>query len=225
MAMLLGRKVGMTQVYDELGKLVPVTVIQAGPCVVTQVKTVETDGYNAVQLGFDDVKPLRRKKPEIRHAEKANTTPKKFIREVRLPDNAEQQYQAGDSVTVSVFSEDRFVDIVGSSKGKGFTGVMKRHGFGGFPASHGTERKHRAPGSIASFASDAGHGPGPKRGKRMAGHMGNRRVTTKNHELVAIDEEKNLLVVKGSVPGPAGGYCIVRTAKNAYVVGERKLGE
>ncbi|MBC8217702.1 MAG: 50S ribosomal protein L3 [Planctomycetes bacterium] len=215
MAMLLGKKVGMTQVYNEAGELVPVTVILAGPCVVTQTKTVETDGYNAVQLGLDEVKPVRRKKPAIKHAEKANTTPKRFVREMRLAAGAEQQYQAGDSLTVSVFSEDKFVDVVGTSKGKGFAGVMKRHGFGGFPASHGTERKHRAPGSIASFASNRGHGGGPKRGKRMAGHMGNVRVTVKNHELVNIDEEKNLLVVKGSIPGAAGGYCIIRTAQKA----------
>jgi len=203
----------MTQVYNEQGKLVPVSVIKAGPCVVMQVKNTETDGYNAIQLGFDEVKPIRRKKPQIGHAEKANTDPKKFIKEMRLPDEVEQEYKAGDSVTVSAFSEEKSVDVVGTSKGKGFAGVMKRHGFGGFPGSHGTERKHRAPGSIASFASDAGHGPGPKKGKRMAGHMGNCRVTTKNHELVEIDEEKNLLIVKGSVPGPAGGYCIIRSAK------------
>jgi len=213
MAILLGKKVGMTQVYNELGKLVPVSVIQAGPCVVLQVKTTETDGYNAIQLGFDDVKPVRRKIPEIGHAKKANTEPKKFVKEMRLPDDVEREYKAGESVTVDVFSEDKSVDVVGTSKGKGFAGVMKRHGFGGFPASHGTERKHRAPGSIASFASDAGHGPGPKKGKRMAGHMGHCRVTTKNHDLVEIDEEKNLLIVKGSIPGPAGGYCIIRSAK------------
>ena len=203
----------MTQVYNELGKLVPVSVIQAGPCVVMQVKNAKTDGYKAIQLGFDDVKDSRRKKPQIGHAEKANTEPKKFVKEMRLPDDVEQEYNAGDSVTVAVFSEDKTVDVVGTSKGKGFAGVMKRHGFGGFPGSHGTERKHRAPGSISSFASNAGHGAGPKRGKRMAGHMGNCRVTTKNHDLVAIDEEKNLLIVKGSVPGPAGGYCIIRSAQ------------
>ena len=213
MAILLGKKVGMTQVYNEQGELVPVSVIKAGPCVVMQVKNTETDGYNAIQLGFEDVKPIRRKKPQIGHAEKANTDPKKFIREMRLPDDLEQEYEPGKSVTVSVFSEEKSVDVIGTSKGKGFAGVMKRHGFGGFPASHGTERKHRAPGSIASFASDAGHGPGPKKGKKMAGHMGNCRVTTKNHDLVAIDEDKNLLIVKGSVPGPAGGYCIIRSAK------------
>jgi large subunit ribosomal protein L3 len=215
MAMLLGKKVGMTQVYDELGKLLPVTVIQAGPCVVMQVKTAETDGYNAVQLGFDDIKPSRRKNPQVGHAQKANATPKKFVREMRLPEEGEPEYSVGDSITVSVFEEDKLVDVVGTSKGKGFAGVMKRHGFGGFPASHGTERKHRAPGSISSFASDAGHGGKPKKGKKMAGHMGNSRVTTKNHRLVAIDEDKNLLVVKGAVPGPAGGYCLVRSAKKA----------
>jgi large subunit ribosomal protein L3 len=213
MAILLGKKVGMTQVYNESGELVPVSVIQAGPCVVMQVKSAETDGYNAVQLGFDNIKPVRRKKPQVGHAGKAKADPKKFVREMRLADDAEQEYKPGDSLTVDVFSEEKSVDVVGTSKGKGFAGVMKRHGFGGFPGSHGTERKHRAPGSIASFASDAGHGPGPKRGKRMAGHMGHCRVTTKNHDLVALDKEKNLLIVKGSVPGPAGGYCIIRSAK------------
>jgi large subunit ribosomal protein L3 len=213
--MLLGKKVGMTQVYDESGKLLPVTVIQAGPCVVMQVKTAETDGYNAIQLGFDDIKPSRRKNPQVGHANKANTTPKKYVKEMRMPDETEPDYKVGDAITVSVFAENKFVDVVGTSKGKGFAGVMKRHGFGGFPASHGTERKHRAPGSISSFASNAGHGGSPKRGKRMAGHMGHRRITTKNHRLVSIDEEKNLLVVKGAIPGPAGCYCWVRSAKKA----------
>lgn len=213
MAMLLGKKVGMTRVYDESGALVPVTVIQAGPCRVMQVKTSDADGYNAIQLGFDDVKPSRRKQPEVGHAAKAKTDPKRFVKEWRLPDGAEPEFKLGDSVTVAVFADTKYVDVVGTSKGKGFAGVMKRHGFGGFPASHGTERKHRAPGSIASFASNAGTGGAPKKGKRMAGHMGHERVTTKNHGLVAIDEEKDLLVVKGAVPGPAGGYCIIRTAK------------
>ncbi len=215
MAMLLGKKVGMTQVYDDSGSLVPVTVIQAGPCLVMQVKTTETDGYNAVQLGFEEIKPARRKHPQIGHAKKANSTPKRFIKEMRLAEDAGEKYEVGNSVTVSVFAEEKFVDVVGTSKGKGFAGVMKRHGFGGFPASHGTERKHRAPGSIASYSSDAGHGAGPKKGKRMAGHLGNCRVTMKNHKLIDVDEEKNLLIVKGSIPGPAGGYCIVRSAKKA----------
>jgi large subunit ribosomal protein L3 len=212
MAMILGKKVGMTQVFDEKGKLVPVTVIQAGPCAVMQVKTTEDNGYNAVQLGFDDIKTSRTKKPQVGHAEKAGTSPKKFIREMRLPDNADVQYKAGESLTVSVFEKENLVDVIGTSKGKGFAGVMKRHGFGGFPASHGTERRHRAPGSIASFATDRGHSGKLKKGKRMSGHMGDNQVTTKNHVLVSIDPEKNLMVVKGPVPGPAGTYCIVRSA-------------
>jgi large subunit ribosomal protein L3 len=211
MAMLLGKKVGMTQLYDTSGRLVPVTVIQAGPCTVIQIKTTETDGYNAVQLGYDDVKPSRNKKPQIGHAAKANTTPKRFVREMRLQNDTESEYKVGDSITVSVFSENEVVDIVGTSKGKGFAGVMKRHGFTGFPASHGTERKHRAPGSISSFASNAGMGACLKKGKKMAGHLGDRRVVAKNHSLITIDEENNLLVIKGSVPGPAGSYCIVRS--------------
>ena len=213
MAMLLGKKVGMTQVYDESGKLLPVTVIQAGPCKVMQVKTAETDGYSAIQLGLDDIKQSRRKSPQVGHAKKANTSPKRFVREMRLADDAEVPYKVGDSITVSAFADDKYVDVVGTSKGKGFAGVMKRYGFKGFPASHGTERKHRAPGSISSFASNAGGGGGPKKGKKMPGHMGHSRVTTKGHKLAAIDEENNLLVVKGSVPGPAGGYVIVRSAK------------
>ncbi len=214
MAMLLGRKVGVTQVYDDAGRLVPVTVIQAGPCTVMQVKTGATDGYNAVQMGFDDVKPARRKQPQVGHAQQANSTPKRFIREWRLPDTTQPPYKPGDSITVSVFADTKKVDVIGTSKGKGFAGPMKRHGFKGFPASHGTERKHRAPGSIAARAVNAGMGGGLKKGKRMGGHMGDRRVTTKNHVLVSIDEKQNLLVVKGTVPGPSGQYCVVKTAKS-----------
>lgn len=210
--MLLGKKVGMTQLYDTSGRLVSVTVIQAGPCTVIQVKTTETDGYNAVQLGYDDVKLSRNKKPQIGHAAKANTTPKRFVREMRLQNDTESEYKIGESITVSVFSENELVDVVGTSKGKGFAGVMKRHGFSGFPASHGTERKHRAPGSISSFASNAGMGACVKKGKKMAGHLGDSRVVAKNHSLITIDTENNLLVIKGSVPGPAGSYCIVRSS-------------
>ena len=215
MAMLLGKKVGMTRLYDESGNLVPVTVIQAGPCTIMQVKVAETDGYNAIQLGFDDIKESRRKNSQIGHSKKAKTEPKRFIREMRLPNEAEPEYKIGDSITVNVFAENEYVDVSGMSKGKGFAGVMKRHGFGGFPASHGTERKHRAPGSISSYASDAGHGGNLKKGKRMAGRMGGVRVTTKHHSLVSIDEQNNLLVVKGAVAGPAGGYVEVCSSKTA----------
>ncbi len=217
MTMLLGKKVGMTQMYDEAGRLIPVTVIQAGPCTVTQVKTSEADGYNAIQLGFEDVKPSRRTEAEVGHARKAGTTPKRFVSEWRLPAKLEAPYKMGDSITVTVFADIKSVDIVGTSKGKGFAGPMKRHGFKGFPASHGTERKHRAPGSISSHAQNAGMGGGLKKGKRMGGHMGHARITSKNHPLMAIDEENNLLVVKGAVPGPAGGYCIVKKAKSLGV--------
>ena len=213
MAMLLGKKIGMTQVFDEAGNLHPVTVIQAGPCKVMCVKDLATDGYSAVQLGYDDIKVSRRKKPAIGHAEKAGTTPKKFIKEMIVSDDGETEYKAGDTVTVSVFSDEKNVDVIGTSKGKGFAGTMKRHGFGGFPASHGCERKHRAPGSISSYASDAGHGGNLKKGKKMAGHMGHCRITVKNHGLLSIDEDRNLLLVKGSVPGPAGGHVVVRSSQ------------
>ncbi len=213
MAMLLGKKIGMTQIYSEDGKMTPVTVIQAGPCKVLQVKTVESDGYNALQLGFDEVKKSRVKKPNEGHAAKADTTSKKFVKEMRLGDKEQADFETGGEVKVNVFAEAKYVDVIGTSKGKGYAGVMKRHGFGGFPASHGTERKHRAPGSISSYASDAGHGGNVKKGKKMAGRMGGDRVTTKNHSLVGVDEEKNLLIVKGAVAGPAGGYVVVRTSK------------
>ncbi len=212
MAMILGKKVGMTQVYDEAGNLLPVTVIQAGPCSVLQVKTLETDGYSAIQLGYDDVKKSLRLKPAEGHAKKARTAPKRLVREMRLSGSV-GEYKAGDSVTVSVFAGEKHVDVRGTSKGKGYAGVMKRHHFGGFPGSHGTERKHRSSGSIASHSSDRGHGGDLKKGKRMAGRMGGEKVTTKNHSLIAIDEEKSLLVVKGCVAGPAGGYVIVRSSK------------
>lgn len=213
MAMLLGKKVGMTQVYDEQGKICSVSVIQAGPCVVTQVKTQDTDGYSAIQLGYKDVKASRQKKPAIGHAKNAKTTPKSFVREYRLASDDQLDVSLGDVIKVDSFKEIATVDVIGVSKGKGFAGGMKRHGFGGFPASHGCERKHRAPGAISSFASDAGHGGNLKKGKRMAGHMGCNRVTTKNHKLISIDEENNLLVVKAAIAGPAGGYVVIKAAK------------
>lgn len=213
MQMLLGKKVGMTQVYDEQGRLLPVTVIQAGPCIVMQVKTVKIDGYNAVQLGYDEIKAIRRKKPEVGHSKKAGTTPKKYVKEMRLPGGEEPAYKVGDSITVSTFADIKAVDVTGVSKGKGFAGVMKRYRFGGMPGSHGTERKHRSAGSQSGHGTDRGHGGNIKKGKRMSGHMGNVRVTTKNHKVVLIDQEKNLLVVKGPVSGAAGSYVTVRSAK------------
>jgi large subunit ribosomal protein L3 len=213
MVMLLGKKVGMTRLYDETGRIMPVTVIQLGPCDVTQVKTAETDGYNAVQLGYEEVKASSQKKPAVGHAKKANTSPKKFVKEMRLSGKAEEAYEPGRKITVTAFADVKYVDVTGTSKGKGFAGVMKRHGFKGFPGSHGTERKHRAPGSLSAFASNRGHGGGVRKGKRMAGHMGNNTVTTRNHKLVSIDEKKDLLVIKGAVAGPSGGYVVVRSSK------------
>lgn len=212
MAMLLGKKIGMTQIFDEAGKMVTVTVLQAGPCRVMQVKTPETDGYSALQLGFDDVKASRVLQPAQGHAKKSNSPVKRFVREWRAAQGETFSLNLGDDVNVSAFDGIKFVDVAGISKGKGYAGVMKRHHFGGFGASHGTERKHRAGGSIGSHASDRGHGGNLKKGKRMAGRMGGERVTTKHHRLVAIDTEKNLLVVKGAVAGPSGSYVEIRSS-------------
>ncbi len=212
-AALLGKKIGMTRVYVEGDKSVPVTVIQAGPCPVLQVKKAgENDRYNAVQLGFDDVKAHRSTVPMIGHAGKAGTGPKRFIREIHLAD--EPQASLGDVWTVEVFESagTRHVDIIGTTKGAGYTGVMKRYGFGGQPASHGTERKHRSPGGIGANAP-RGIGQSVKKGKRMAGHMGHVRRTSRNQELVRVDKENHLLLVKGSVPGPNGGYVVIRQAR------------
>lgn len=208
--MLLGKKIGMTQVYSDKGVIVPVTVIQAGPCAVMQVKTQETDGYAALQLGFEDIKPSRQLKPQSGHAKKAGAVPKRFVRELRL--NKPVEVKAGELLTVEIFNETKYVDVVGTSKGKGFQGVMKRHNFKGLCASHGTERKHRSAGGIGSGVS-RGHGCSLKKGKPMAGHMGHERCTTRNHEIVKVDVESNLLVIKGAIPGPTGGYVMVRTAK------------
>ncbi len=213
-AALLGRKIGMTRVYTAEGVAVPVTVIQAGPCPVMQVKKAgETaDGYHAVQLGFEDDKPHRSTLPLIGHAAKAGTGPKRFLREIRFPEAPAAAL--GDVWTVEVFEEagTRFVDVTGTTKGRGYTGVMKRYGFGGQPASHGTERKHRSPGGIGANAP-RGLGRAVKKGKRMAGHLGHDRRTVKNQQLVRVDKENNLLMVRGVVPGPNGGLVIVRQAK------------
>jgi len=206
---LLGKKLGMTRIFDDKGVITPVTVIQAGPCAVMQVKTKESDGYNALQLGFGEVKPSRRKKPAVGHAKKANETVKAFVREVRLLDTPENE--VGDTLTVEVFQEVKYVDVVGTTKGKGFAGGMKRYGFKGQPASHGTERKHRAPGSISVISGATGRSI--KKGKKMAGHMGCTRKTTRNHKVVAVDTENNLLLIKGSVAGAGNGYVMMSKAK------------
>jgi len=210
---LLGKKIGTTRVYSEKGAIVPVTVVQAGPCAVTQVKTVESDGYNAVQLGFGDIKAKFSTFPLIGHTAKAGLGPKRHFREIKLKEATDRK--PGDVVNVSAFDGVEYVDVIGTSKGKGTAGVMKRHHFGGQCASHGTERKHRSPGSIASRATWRGQSGKPKKGVRMAGHMGMDRVTTRNHPLVKIDAENNLLLIKGALPGPNGGLLFVRKAVTA----------
>ena len=216
-AAMLGRKIGMTRWFTEDGTNIPVTVIQAGPCAVTQVKTTGTDGYSAVQLAFEDVKPRLSTIPVMGHDAAAGVSPKRFHREMRLADDdAASAYEPGQTVDVSVFEDVKYVDVIGVSKGKGFAGVMKRHNFRGLEASHGTERKHRSAGSIGGHATDLGTGPKLKKGKRMAGRMGNARVTVRSLDVVAIDPERNLMMVKGPVPGPNRGLVFIRDAKRLY---------
>lgn len=213
---LIGRKVGMVQIFDETGTVHPVSVVQAGPCVVLQVKTTDRDGYESVQIGFEDVKPSRATQPRVGHCAAAKARPKKVIREIGgLPEQAEAA--VGETWTVEAFNEVEFVDVIGTTKGKGFAGVMKRHGFRGMPASHGTQRKHRHAGSISSHGTDLGHGGNIKKGKRMPGHMGAVRRTTRNHRLMGLDAKNNLLLIKGPVPGANGGYVFVRKSLTAKV--------
>jgi large subunit ribosomal protein L3 len=211
-AAILGQKIGMTRVFDQDGTSIPVTVVQAGPCPILQVKTRQTDGYEAVQLGFGQVKPARATQPQIGHARKSKAGPQRFVREIRLGEAADKA--VGEVVTVEIFEEKgiKFVDVVGTSIGKGFQGVMKRHHFGGQPGSHGTERKHRSPGGIGA-SGNRGWGRCIKKGKRMAGHMGHERCTARNQRLVSVDKERNLLLIKGAVPGPKGGFVVVCKAK------------
>lgn len=211
---ILGKKVGMTQVFAPSGERTPVTLVQAGPCIVLQVKKADgPDGYDSVQLGFDDVKPHRATLPEIGHARQAQTAPKAFVREIRLSEAADKA--VGETVTVEIFTagEVKYVDVVGVTKGRGFQGGMKRWGFGGQPASHGTERKHRSPGSISGRGQNRGTSGAIKKGKRMAGHMGSTRRTARCQALVGVDAEHNLLLIEGSIPGAPGSYVIVRKSK------------
>ena len=207
----------MTRIYDEKGTIVPVTVVQAGPCAVTQVKTAESDGYNAVQLGFDEIKAKFSTFPLIGHTAKAGVGPRRHFREIKLKEPT--ALAAGATVNVELFNDVKYVDVIGTSKGKGTAGVMKRHHFGGQPASHGTERKHRSPGSLASRATWRGQSGKPKKGVRMAGHMGMDQVTTRNHPLVKVDAANNLLLIKGALPGPNGSLLFVRKSVTARAVG------
>ncbi len=203
---ILGRKLGMTQVWDADNRVVPVTVIQAGPCRVVQLKTSERDGYAAVQLAFGPTKAQRLSKPELGHLAKANAEASKHLAELRVDDVT--GFTVGQVLAADVFAPGERVDVTGVSKGKGFAGVMKRHNFKGQGASHGTHKKHRAPGSIGACATPAR----VFKGTRMAGQLGNRTVTTLNLEVVEGDAERGLLLVKGAVPGPNGGLVFVRNA-------------
>jgi large subunit ribosomal protein L3 len=202
---ILGTKLGMTQVWDN-NRVVPVTVVQAGPCVVTQVRTPDRDGYQAVQLAFGAINPRKVNQPEAGHFAKAGVAPRRHLVELRTTDASE--YALGQEVTVETFTPGQYVDVTGKTKGKGFAGVMKRHGFAGLRASHGVERKHRSPGSIGGCAT-----PGRVfKGTRMAGRMGGVRFTVQNLTIQAVDADNHLLLVKGAVPGPKGGLVLIRTA-------------
>ncbi len=202
---ILGAKLGMTQVWDN-GRVVPVTVVQAGPCVVTQVRTADKDGYAAIQLGFGEIDGRKVTKPQAGHFDKAGTTPRRHLVEIRTSGAAD--FTVGQELAVDTFAAGEAVDVTGTSKGKGFAGVMKRHNFAGLGAAHGAHKVHRAPGAIGACAT-------PSRvfkGQRMAGHMGHQKVTTLNLTIVEADAERELLLVKGAIPGPRGGMVLIRDA-------------
>ena len=200
---LIGKKIGMTQIFDENGKVIPVTVVEAGPCTVTQIKTMDNDGYEAVQVGFQEKKEKHTNKPEAGHFSKAGVAPQRHLAEFK---SFETVPALGETLTVDLFQEGGFVDVVGTSKGTGFQGVVKRHGFGGVgQATHGQHNRLRAPGSIGACSYPAK----VFKGLRMAGHMGNDRVTVQNLQVIKVLPEHNLLMIKGSVPGPKGSIVLV----------------
>jgi large subunit ribosomal protein L3 len=207
---VLGEKLGMTQVFDANNRIIPVTVVKAGPCVVTQIRTPEKDGYSAVQIAYGAIDPRKVNKPEAGHFAKAGVPPRRYLVEIRTDDVS--SYTVGQEITADVFTPEGDkplrVDVVGTSKGKGYAGVMKRHNFKGLGAGHGVQRKHRSPGSIGACATPAR----VFKGTRMAGRMGHVRTTTQNLTIHAIDAERGLLLIKGAVPGPRGGMVLVRTA-------------
>jgi len=203
---ILGKKLGMTQVFDAHNRMVPVTVVEAGPCVVTQVRTLEVDGYAAIQIAFGAIDPKKISKPLTGHYAKAGVTPRRSVVELRTTSAA--NYTLGQEIGADVFEAGELVDATGTSTGKGTAGVMKRHGFGGIGASHGVDRKHRMPGSIGACST-----PGRVfSGMRMAGRMGGERVTTQNLLVHSVDADKNLLLIKGSIPGPDGQLVFIRSA-------------
>jgi large subunit ribosomal protein L3 len=214
---ILGKKIGMTRFFKPDGTNIPVTVIEAGPCVVTQVKTTATDGYAAIQIAFDDLKARNSTQALIGHDAKAGAAPKRAHREIRLATDAEAEaFTLGQEIKLDAMADLKFVDIIGTSKGKGFQGVMKLYRFKGLFASHGVERKHRSPGSIGSHGTDRGHGAKIKKGKRMARRMGDEQVTVRSLDVVKVDAEKNILLVKGAVPGANDGLLLIKTPGRLY---------
>jgi large subunit ribosomal protein L3 len=203
---LIGKKIGMTQIFDDNGTAIPVTIIEAGPCYVTQIRSVETEGYSAVQLGFGETKPKRLTGGQLGHLKRNDMPPLRYLREFRTKD---ADLNEGDQLTVEVFEVGDHVDVTGTSKGRGFAGVVKRHGFRGGPKTHGQSDRQRAPGSIGATSGTAR----VFKGKRMPGHMGNRRVTSQNLKVVLVDPERNLIGVRGAVPGPKGGLLVVKEAR------------
>jgi len=213
---VLGVKIGMTRRFDDQGRSHPVTVVAVGPCYVTQLRTPERDGYAAVQIGFDEVKPRRSTMPLIAHDAKAGAPPLRVHREFRVEEEELERYQLGATLGVEALEGTLFVDVSGVSKGKGYQGGMKRHNFKGQLASHGVERKHRSPGSIAGHSSNAGTGPKPKKGKRMAGHMGAERVTVRSLEILERKPDEGLVLVRGALPGANGSVVELRPARRLY---------
>jgi large subunit ribosomal protein L3 len=206
---ILGKKVGMTQIFDDKGEVIPVTVIEAGPCFVAQVKTVERDGYSAVQMGFEEAKPRSLTRPQLQHLQKSNLPALRFLREFRTDDGEASRFQEGQKVTVDLFEVGELVDVIGTSKGRGFAGVVKRHNFRGGPKTHGQSDRHRTSGSIGQCTT-----PGKVfKGMRMAGRMGGERVTVQGLKVVMVDPERNLLAVEGAVPGAKNGLLIIQQAR------------
>ena len=211
---ILGKKIGMTQIFNERGEVIPVTVIEAGPCFVAQIKSIERDGYSAIQLGFEEVKPKRLNKPELQHLRKSDLPPLRYLREIRMNEEDTARFKEGQKVTVDLFEAGEYVDVTGTSKGRGFAGVVKRHGFRGGPTTHGQSDRLRAPGSIGACKT-----PGRiMKGKRMPGHMGNERVTVQGLEVMMVDPERNLLVVRGAVPGAQNGLLLIRQARKTRLL-------
>jgi large subunit ribosomal protein L3 len=203
---LIGKKIGMTQIFDNAGAIVPVTLIEAGPCYVTQIRTVDKEKYDAVQLGFAETKPKRLTGGQLGHLKRNDLPPLRQLREFKAKS---AEVKEGDQITVDVFNIGEYVDITGTSKGKGFAGVVKRYGFAGGPKTHGQSDRQRAPGSIGATSGTARVFPG----KRMPGQMGNKRVTAQNLKVVLVDGERNLIGVRGSVPGPKGGFVVINEAR------------